>query len=285
MNKQYLRFLFLKWYFIQLYNKSKKRRKLDYIEVHLVDHCNLNCAYCTHFSPLSKPNFCDVSIFEKDIKKLAELTNSDIKDIRLLGGEPLLHPECNKFIEITRKYFTNTRLSLVTNGILLNQQNDLFWKTCRENTIVLECTKYPIEINYDKIEQLAKENNVKFTFAKAPKIKNKIFTNFQLSLKGNINQWNSYIPCFMTRTCTFLKNGKLFHCPIAGNIEILNKYFNRNFEITEKDYIDIHKTSNIKDILKYLSHKIPFCRYCDIFKCAQRPWKYSEKNIKEWCIE
>ena len=285
MNKQYLRFLFLKWYFIQLCNKSKKRRKLDYIEVHLVDHCNLNCAYCTHFSPLSKPNFCDVSIFEKDIKKLAELTNSDIKDIRLLGGEPLLHPECNKFIEITRKYFPNTIISLVTNGILLNKQNDLFWNTCRENNILIECTKYPIGTNYDKIEQLAKAKKVQFVFAKAPKIKHKIFAHLQLSPKGNINQWNSYIPCFITRKCTFLKNGKIFHCPIAGNIEILNKYFNRNFEITEKDYIDIHKTSHIRDILKYLSHKIPFCRYCDICKCEPRHWKYSEKNIKEWCIE
>ena len=89
----------------------------------------------------------------------------------------------------------------------------------------------------------------------------------------------------MTRTCTFLRNGKIFQCPIAGNIEILNKYFNSNFEITEKDYIDIHKISKLRDILKYLSHEIPFCRYCDIFKCTPRLWKHSEKSIKEWCIE
>ncbi len=285
MNKQYLNLQFLKWYLTQILNKFKKVKRLEYIEVHLVDHCNLNCAYCTHFCPLSEPNFCDINVFEKDIIKLAQLTNSNINDIRLLGGEPLLHPECNKFIEIARKYFPNTRLSLVTNGILLNRQNNTFWETCKNNNIVLECTKYPINTNYDEIEKLAREKNVNFVFAKTPNKQYKIFTNFQLSKKGRINIWNSYIPCFMTRTCTFLRNGKIFQCPIAGNIEILNKYFNSNFEITEKDYIDIHKISKLRDILKYLSHEIPFCRYCDIFKCTPRLWKHSEKSIKEWCIE
>ena len=86
----------------------------------------------------------------------------------------------------------------------------------------------------------------------------------------------------MARDCTFLKNGKIFHCPIVGNIEIFNKYFNQNLLVTDKDYIDIHKVKNLKEILNFLSHSIPFCRYCNFKKINFALWKLSKKSIEEW---
>ena len=34
------------------------------LEIHVVDHCNLNCAGCNHFTPLAKPFFIEVKDFE-----------------------------------------------------------------------------------------------------------------------------------------------------------------------------------------------------------------------------
>ncbi len=61
-------------------NIYKYRAKLMYyknvlpkLETHLVDHCNLNCKGCSHFSPLSSPNFADYNQFTKDLTRLSEL--------------------------------------------------------------------------------------------------------------------------------------------------------------------------------------------------------------------
>ena len=71
---------------------------LSYLEFHVADHCNLNCKYCTHYSPLvEKPVFTDYERFEADFRQLKKLI-IDIGVIRIVGGEPLLNPELGKYI-------------------------------------------------------------------------------------------------------------------------------------------------------------------------------------------
>ena len=72
-------------------------------EVHLTEHCNLNCKSCFHFSSRAEEEYLDVTEYEKDCKRLSELFGGVASDILLMGGEPLLHPDIEKFIEITRK--------------------------------------------------------------------------------------------------------------------------------------------------------------------------------------
>lgn len=38
-----------------LIKQSKDTMTLPYVELHLVDHCNLGCAGCSHFAPLAPP--------------------------------------------------------------------------------------------------------------------------------------------------------------------------------------------------------------------------------------
>ena len=61
----------------------------------------------------------EVHSFERDIKRLSELSNGEVNIIHLMGGEPLLNPNCERFFELTRKYFDKTEIKLITNGILL----------------------------------------------------------------------------------------------------------------------------------------------------------------------
>jgi molybdenum cofactor biosynthesis enzyme MoaA len=42
---------------------------------------------------------------ENDFKRLSELTKGRVEKIHLIGGEPLLHPQCVKIISIAGKYF------------------------------------------------------------------------------------------------------------------------------------------------------------------------------------
>ena len=93
---------------------------LPRIEIHIAEHCNLNCKGCTHFSTIADAEFLPVTEFENEIKRISELTNK-IGLINILGGEPLLNPDCTKYLKIARKYFPETEINLVS--FLANTQS------------------------------------------------------------------------------------------------------------------------------------------------------------------
>jgi len=285
MNKNFLNIKSIIRYLKLFKQKLQKVKRLDYIEIHLCDHCNLNCAYCSHFCSVAEPTFYDIKDFEKDIERLAELTNNDIPLIKLLGGEPLLNENCNEYFDITHKFFPNSSIILVTNGILLKSQNEKFWESAKNNNITIECSQYPINLDYLEIKKIVEDKNVKFIFNLPAHIKKQYFTKFALSRKKKLSLFESYFTCFLDRTSFFFKEGKIYHCPIVGNISHLNKYFNTNFEISEKDFIDIYKASNLKEILNFLSFGTPFCRYCSSLKHQREQWKKSQRDLSEWCID
>jgi MoaA/NifB/PqqE/SkfB family radical SAM enzyme len=118
-----------------LARSSEKKRNLLRFQINVVDHCNLNCKGCTAFSPVAEEKFMEINVFERDCKRLSELTGGKIELIDLLGGESLLHPEIIKIMEIARKYFRSGDINIVTNGILLKKMPLGFWYGCRDNKI------------------------------------------------------------------------------------------------------------------------------------------------------
>ena len=122
---------------------------IQYLEHHIVDHCNLNCAGCTHFSPLvEEPWYEDIRIFKQDFTKLAEMT--DVRLIRLMGGEPLLHPQLCEFLQIVRNLFPNSEIQLVTNGILLKQRRDELLPLCNNLKIKICTSNYHLNFSIDE---------------------------------------------------------------------------------------------------------------------------------------
>lgn len=271
------------------YHKTEKkhnfiRDKLVF-EIHLVEHCNLNCKGCDNFSPLAEKEFTDINIFNNDFKRLSEIFNNEAERILLLGGEPLLHPQINEFLSSARKYFPSAKIELVTNGMLLLQQNDQFWKSCKDNNIVVMNTKYPINLDFDKIEKLAASNDVIFKyFGGTGEIQKTLFC-LPMDLEGKQDVQKNFIKCHRANNCISLVDGKLFTCTIAPNIRHFNKYFNKNLIVSEHDYIDIYKAQSKQQILKFLSKPIPFCKYCNIEKTSGNlNWEVSKKDIKEWSL-
>lgn len=130
-------------FFDKFFNKGAKINTVEMynIEVNIVDHCNLNCYGCTHFSTIAPKNFIDINSFINDLKELSSKIN--LQRFRILGGEPLLHPDIILFVKESRKFLKNTTICLVTNGMLLPKMSEEFWKTLRENEVQLDITKYP----------------------------------------------------------------------------------------------------------------------------------------------
>ena len=125
-----------------------------FLDIEVTEHCNLNCKSCGSFAPLADEEYVDINELASDLKRLSELSAGEVHHINILCGEPLLHPEITKIIEIVRHYFPYGNIYLVTNGVLLNRMDESFWQQCKQSNIVIEPTQYPIKINYDEIQDM-----------------------------------------------------------------------------------------------------------------------------------
>jgi MoaA/NifB/PqqE/SkfB family radical SAM enzyme len=265
------------------YSKSIIPQKyLRTMEIQITEQCNLNCQSCTHFSPLADKEFLSFENFEKDMKRLSELTFGKIRVIHILGGEPLLNPECCKYLETTRKYFPNTLIKLITNGILLPRQTDRFYSCLALNDIILAPTKYPINVDFDTVREKCNANNVAFSYFNDAEI-SKTSHKKPLDLDGKQQVYENFFRCGLANVCVQLVNGKLYTCPTAAYIRHFNNYFNQNLVTSELDYIDIYDAKDYSEILKFLAKPIPFCRYCNVVQNVDgNQWKTSKREITEW---
>jgi hypothetical protein len=255
------------------------RRKLLRFEIHLVDHCNLNCKGCDHFSPIAEKSFIDINIFENCFHRIAELTNGRIEEIQLLGGEPLLHGEINELLDIAGKYF-HSNIKIVTNGLLLLKQTDDFWQKCKKNNIAVVITNYPVKLDHARIKKTAKRHGVRIEYTGGDR---KELYAWSFDIKGTQNIYESFSNCSKANTCIHLYDGKLYTCPTIPCIRFLNNYFNQEFKISENDYIDIYEVKDIGEVFDFLCKPVPFCRYCNISKIKTGlKWDVSKKDISEW---
>jgi MoaA/NifB/PqqE/SkfB family radical SAM enzyme len=262
--------------------KTTTRAALATIDIPLVEHCNLNCAGCDHGSPVADESFLELDVFEKDMRRLAELSEGMLGIIRLLGGEPLLHPELFSFIKTTRMFFKNSIIELVTNAVLLEKQSDAFWMSCRENKVSIKATRYPVNIQWGKIERRAKEEGVSFSFFNHYET---VKTSYDIpfDLTGIQDTADSFMRCFHANNCRELLNGRIYTCSVAPHAKHFNDYFNGHMVFSDKDSIDIYKAKDMQEILDFLVKPIPFCRYCDIKRRAfGKKWTVSKKAITEW---
>jgi len=279
----------LKHYIIKLKKKiigNTPQKHLDFFAVPIVEHCNLRCRFCDHFAPLAEEEFADIKVFEKDFARLSELLNAKVDRIGLMGGEPLLHPQISDFFYVARKYFPETKLQFVTNGILLLKQTEVFWKACKDNRITIFNTKYPLPLDFDKIKEVAKQHNVSFNFSDYSGIIIKTSNKIPLDLEGKQDMNTNFKKCLHANNFCSLSKGKLFTCTVAPNIRHFNKFFNKNIPITDEDYIDIYKAENEKEVMLFLSKPKPICKYCYVEKrTTGHQWQKSKKDIKEWTVE
>ncbi len=271
-----------------LFNFFKRERKkrfiLSYFCTPLVWHCNLNCRYCDHFSPIAEKKFFAIKKLKKDFKRIDKFF--DIKSIGLMGGEPLLHPQISEILEMTRKIFPSAYLMIFTNGILLDKMEENFWKICYFNKIAIKISKYDVHLNEKSIFAKAQKYGVPVSYYGAAAGEYKTMYKMTLDLSGNQNALEMHKICWQNKGgCTYFEDGKFYQCCVAGNIFHFNKFFNKNLEITKNDFIDIYKIKNPKQIEQYFSSKMDFCRYCDMKSQKQNlPFEISQKDIHDWCL-
>ena len=218
--------------------------KIRALEYHITDHCNLNCAGCSHFSPLAKERYASLDKFEENLIQLKKW-NFEIGQFNLLGGEPLLHPQIRDFIEVALKYL-DAQIVVKTNGILLD---DDFIDFCSSHNTKIVMTDYGVS-SYDNPSM--KVERFMYHYISEVPLDNKMC--------GDLNFKGSYADA-----CSQLEeNGDLHFCGYSANVRHYNDYYGSTIPVVrDEDFFNIYDTTlRPVDVWKRFLLKRPFCNHC-----------------------
>ena len=130
-------------------HSSKSHRvHIPGLEINISYGCNLKCEYCTHLGR-----------YMKGIVPLEELLHwyrtwsQKIYPhrIRILGGEPLLHPHLETVLHETRNYWKDSHIELITNGLLLPKMKPSVFTALKQAKTEVAVSKHFDDPNYNLI--------------------------------------------------------------------------------------------------------------------------------------
>lgn len=110
----------------------------------ITQKCNKSCVYCFAQDSESQQDHTEMSLnlFKQ---ALEYLKLSDIKQVRILGGEPTLHSQFQEFIETALEQ--NFEILLFTNGLINNRILDFLANISDKKLSILLNTIHPSENN------------------------------------------------------------------------------------------------------------------------------------------
>lgn len=273
--------------FIEDKKLNSKVRRFACIMFHLVDHCNMSCVRCSHFSPLAPEDgfYLEEEVFERDCKRLSELTGGDVDEIQLSGGEPTLHPKAHIFPYIARKYFPKAKVIIITNAVRLKGLGDEFYQSCIKNGAELWISRYPIGLDYAGILAFLEEKGVKATFGNTgnSEDKPKEMWGLPMRLEGGLDKQHNFDCCLCMQYV--LRDGVLYPCANSAYIDLFNHYFQKSLPGPKENGVNIFEVGSLEELAQKISRAVPLCGFCDAkHRLPGIPWRVSKKEIGEWAL-
>lgn len=234
---------------------NEEKIYMPQLEANVLDSCNLNCKACTHYSNLfGDEDIYPLDNYARDIRQVA--ANVDMADFYILGGEPFKLKNLDEYLNITRKYFPNINLRLVTNGLLVPNVSQNILDALRENKFVADISMYPPTVKMiDKITEVFKKNNIPCNTRGHVH-----FFNAFLTLHGGHNPLQARNVC-CDDGCRFLRNGKIYKCPVdALSFKFVQHFGIKNFPAASG--VDIF-AKNFALLMEQLNGNIELCTWCN----------------------
>lgn len=226
---------------------------LPQVELHAVDHCNLNCRGCNHFSPLFPPELPDLSARLADVR-LLKGKFSRIEKLLVLGGEPLLHPELPGFLDALRALLPETELYVVTNGLLLKNAGEALLDCFVRNAVVVEITAYPPTARILPA-LLARLSEKRIHHVVFDMLEGDLFYR-PLSLSDN----SRYPQHCTAGACTIVWKGRIARCAPLMFLPQFNKTFGA--DLPEAGVLSLSDCPDGGELLRLLERDVPLCRHC-----------------------
>ena len=266
-----------------------KKYTYCHLQIPITFDCNLKCKNCSFgCDKFTKRNAFYITT-EKFKQYLTEIdriaTNSNIPvSLTIFGGEPLLHPDVIEFLNILYDYKIHVSdIVFSTNGIKLLSMPDSFFTIIKKLDATICVSKYPININYDKI--------FKYVESKQCKIKNAVslstelgntfvsrFVNDGTMVKFSTQYFAKDKVCtghFCTDyCCSPIYDDKIFVCSPTVKQYLKQQIF--KFPLCDIPYLDLKKTNNFEQILDFVENddNMKICGHC-VWRIVE--WQTSKK--------
>jgi len=176
------------------------------LEYHIVDHCTMRCDQCCSFSPILKPWFADPGDFENDLRAASLAVAPQF--LKLVGGEPLLHPELERLLAIARGLAGGRHIQLTTNGFLIGRLTPRAWECLDSLTVSL----YPEPaLGKERIRFIAREARAR-NVAVNWKVQDKFTMLDRTGLASGEEARATFRECWIRQRCNSIRDGRFYCC-------------------------------------------------------------------------
>lgn len=103
---------------------DKYGRNIDYLRISLTDRCNLRCIYCMPEEGVKSLSHAEILTYDEILRICRCGAELGIRKIKLTGGEPLVRKGCASLAGQIKAITGIEKVTLTTNGILLEEQLD-----------------------------------------------------------------------------------------------------------------------------------------------------------------
>lgn len=251
---------------------------INVVQIMTVDQCNMNCSGCSHFSCLvDKEKEYDKDKFKQDLIRLKEVIKG-VGVFSFVGGEPLLHSNLIQMILDIKDIFKEATISIITNGLLLNNMSEEFWKTVEDNDVFLDVTYYPAMKKMDDVHRVLDYKSVRYKIWPERTVFMK-----RLNPKGDSDAKTTWDFC-RERSCVTMRDGKIATCYMPITIDYFNEHFGTKIDMLDS-IVDLYNPKLTgKELVKKMTSYQNACRYCheDVPREWSRCSKPNDAVMEDW---
>ena len=241
---------------------DKKLLTLNSLDFVITERCSLRCRECSN---LMQYYAAPKNFSVEDLKRELDLTCAvfdEIYEIRIIGGEPFVHPNWDEILQYIASKENIKRISIYTNGTLLPSDSQ-----CE----VLKATNAWLSISdYDELSRKLEPLKKKLAAYEIPSEVKAIphWTHCSSFVKHNRTREELaevFRKCCARDLATLL-NGKLYPCPFISNAMNL-----KAIPAVENDFVDLTATPDLESLRQKVRKLFsrPFFDSCD--RCTGRP--------------
>ena len=250
------------------------------LEVIVAEQCNLTCASCSHLSPIAQKGFANRTRLATSLERLRRVFRCEV--VKLIGGEPLLHPDLEGVVETVRAAGIGSAVHLVTNGLLFGPR-----RRAPKNIDQITVSTYPSA----PLPDLARAELDRAARAGC-RVMHQHMSAFQMSHSGRSCDDPALIQVVYDRCkiahqwcCFTLREDRFFKCPQAYSLPLwlgrgeLGTLEDNGLRIDDPGTDDAHlKTA----LLRYLGspNPLPACRGC--YGSAGKTFSHHMTSRRDW---
>ena len=248
----------------------KKFHLRGYIELYIINECNLTCSNCNRYNNYNFSGHYDWQQHEKAILTWGQRLSAQM--VTIIGGEPFLHPDLLHWSSLVKRAWPEHSIIIQSNGTVYHHDIDEILK--------IENLSISVAVHHPGLLKKIKKTNSRFVLKHNGSIKPNVaveddFSDCALVDRGlffevydSDNILESFNACTMKYSHTIFQ-GRLYKCPMVAVLPEFRKQFNVRLSQQQQELLESYPSlsSDCSDaeLEKFLNEEdspIPQCKLC-----------------------